>query len=204
MNTRNLPKTRGGATSEELLEIRDVLEDRDVALRELAMRLEARRAAAIDARGVDPHRVDRALVPEEKRGLGVEPREAKFRDRVGPALGGPELVRRRGRASARRSPCARRRTVREHREREALAGRPAAARGGISSPDSGSSSSGSPGAARACTSTPWSPTAERALVGLLWDRERAARMGDPDWRRAREQFGYARFRADLLAALELG
>jgi len=45
---------------------------------------------------------------------------------------------------------------------------------------------------------------ERALVGLLRARERAARMGDADRRRAREQFGYARFRADLLAALELG
>ena len=42
-----------------------------------------------------------------------------------------------------------------------------------------------------------------ALVGLLSDRERAARMGEAGRRRAREHFGYSRFRADLLAALEL-
>jgi phosphatidylinositol alpha-1,6-mannosyltransferase len=42
-----------------------------------------------------------------------------------------------------------------------------------------------------------------ALVELLSDRERTARMGEAGRRRAREQFGYARFRRDLLAALGL-
>ena len=41
----------------------------------------------------------------------------------------------------------------------------------------------------------------QALVALLADRERAARMGEAGRRRAREHFGYARFRADLLTAL---
>jgi phosphatidylinositol alpha-1,6-mannosyltransferase len=43
----------------------------------------------------------------------------------------------------------------------------------------------------------------RALVGLLSDELRLERMRVAGRRRAREQFGYARFRADLLAALEL-
>lgn len=41
------------------------------------------------------------------------------------------------------------------------------------------------------------------LVRLLSDHERAARMGEAGRRRAREHFGYSRFRADLLTALEL-
>jgi phosphatidylinositol alpha-1,6-mannosyltransferase len=43
-----------------------------------------------------------------------------------------------------------------------------------------------------------------ALVRLLSDRERSVRMGEAGRRRAREHFGYARFRRDLLTALELG
>ena len=43
----------------------------------------------------------------------------------------------------------------------------------------------------------------KALVGLLSDRESAERMGEAGRRRAREHFAYGRFRADLLAALEL-
>jgi phosphatidylinositol alpha-1,6-mannosyltransferase len=42
-----------------------------------------------------------------------------------------------------------------------------------------------------------------ALVQLLSDPARAARMGAAGSLRAREHFGYARFRRDLLAALEL-
>jgi phosphatidylinositol alpha-1,6-mannosyltransferase len=41
----------------------------------------------------------------------------------------------------------------------------------------------------------------KALVDLLSNRERAARMGEAGARRAREHFGYGRFRRDLLAAL---
>jgi glycosyltransferase involved in cell wall biosynthesis len=41
----------------------------------------------------------------------------------------------------------------------------------------------------------------KALVELLSDRERATRMGEAGARRAREHFGYGRFRRDLLAAL---
>lgn len=43
-----------------------------------------------------------------------------------------------------------------------------------------------------------------ALIGLLSDPERANRMGEAGRRRAREHFGYGRFRSDLLTALELG
>jgi phosphatidylinositol alpha-1,6-mannosyltransferase len=43
----------------------------------------------------------------------------------------------------------------------------------------------------------------RALVGLLSDPARARRMGEAGRCRAREHFGYGRFRSDLLVALEL-
>jgi phosphatidylinositol alpha-1,6-mannosyltransferase len=43
-----------------------------------------------------------------------------------------------------------------------------------------------------------------AIATLLTDRDRAERMGQAGQRRAREQFSYARFRRDLLTALELG
>jgi phosphatidylinositol alpha-1,6-mannosyltransferase len=42
-----------------------------------------------------------------------------------------------------------------------------------------------------------------ALVGLLSDRDRAARMGESGRRLAREHFAYSRFRSDLLTALDL-
>jgi glycosyltransferase involved in cell wall biosynthesis len=42
-----------------------------------------------------------------------------------------------------------------------------------------------------------------ALVRLLSDRARAARMGEAGRRRARDHFGYERFRSDLLTALEI-
>lgn len=45
---------------------------------------------------------------------------------------------------------------------------------------------------------------ESALVRLLSDPARASRMGEAGRRRAREHFGYERFRKDLLEALELG
>jgi glycosyltransferase involved in cell wall biosynthesis len=48
------------------------------------------------------------------------------------------------------------------------------------------------------------PALTRALADLLSDPGRAARMGEAGRRRARERFLYARFRADLLTALELG
>jgi phosphatidylinositol alpha-1,6-mannosyltransferase len=44
----------------------------------------------------------------------------------------------------------------------------------------------------------------RVLVRLFSDPERAIRMGEAGRRRAREHFGYERFRSDLLTALELG
>jgi glycosyltransferase involved in cell wall biosynthesis len=47
------------------------------------------------------------------------------------------------------------------------------------------------------------PALSRALVKLLADPELVARMGEAGRRRARERFSYARFRADLLAALRL-
>jgi phosphatidylinositol alpha-1,6-mannosyltransferase len=47
------------------------------------------------------------------------------------------------------------------------------------------------------------PALSRALVGLLSDPDRAARMGAAARRRARERFSYARFREDLLTALQL-
>lgn len=43
----------------------------------------------------------------------------------------------------------------------------------------------------------------RALVSLLADPQRADRMGEAGRRRIREQFAYARFRDDLLAALDV-
>ncbi|MCA9510008.1 MAG: glycosyltransferase family 4 protein [Myxococcales bacterium] len=43
-----------------------------------------------------------------------------------------------------------------------------------------------------------------AIAGLLGDAERLARMGRAAFAEARERFGYARFRRDLLAALDLG
>jgi phosphatidylinositol alpha-1,6-mannosyltransferase len=43
-----------------------------------------------------------------------------------------------------------------------------------------------------------------ALAALLADPGRARAMGEAGRKRARERFGYQRFRADLLAALELG
>jgi phosphatidylinositol alpha-1,6-mannosyltransferase len=42
-----------------------------------------------------------------------------------------------------------------------------------------------------------------AVASLLSDPERRRRMGEAGARRAREHFGYARFRADLLRALDL-
>jgi phosphatidylinositol alpha-1,6-mannosyltransferase len=42
-----------------------------------------------------------------------------------------------------------------------------------------------------------------AVAALLCDPARARAMGEAGRRRARERFGYPRFRADLLAALEL-
>jgi phosphatidylinositol alpha-1,6-mannosyltransferase len=48
------------------------------------------------------------------------------------------------------------------------------------------------------------PAIERALCELLGQRERAAAMGAAGRRRALADFGYARFRRDLLEALELG
>jgi len=47
------------------------------------------------------------------------------------------------------------------------------------------------------------PALSRALVGLLSNPDRAARMGAAARRRARERFSYARFREDLLTALQL-
>lgn len=44
---------------------------------------------------------------------------------------------------------------------------------------------------------------ERAVGALLTDPDAAARMGEAGRRRAREHFGYPRFRRELLAALEL-
>jgi glycosyltransferase involved in cell wall biosynthesis len=44
---------------------------------------------------------------------------------------------------------------------------------------------------------------EGALLRLLSDRELADRMGAAGRLRARDRFGYRRFREDLLAALEL-
>jgi len=43
----------------------------------------------------------------------------------------------------------------------------------------------------------------RVLVRLLSDRDQATRMGEAGRRRAREHFGYRRFRSDLLTALGL-
>ena len=47
------------------------------------------------------------------------------------------------------------------------------------------------------------PALSRALVSLLSDPDRAARMGEAGRRRARERWTYGRFRADLLTALRL-
>jgi glycosyltransferase involved in cell wall biosynthesis len=43
-----------------------------------------------------------------------------------------------------------------------------------------------------------------AVSTLLADPERAARMGEAGRRRARDAFGYERFRDDVIAALGLG
>jgi phosphatidyl-myo-inositol dimannoside synthase len=47
------------------------------------------------------------------------------------------------------------------------------------------------------------PALSRALVGLLSDPDRVARMGAAGRKRARERFSYGRFREDLLTALQL-
>ena len=79
--------------SGQAIEIRQVLERRDVALVEDAVRLEQRRLAVVDAGGVDADGLDGAVGDEPARGVGMETGKVQLRDRRLPALGRAQVAR---------------------------------------------------------------------------------------------------------------
>ena len=77
----------------QAIEIRQVLERRDVALVQDAVRLVQRRLPVVDARRVEADGLDSPRSREPFRGVGVQTGEMQLRDRRLAALGRAEITR---------------------------------------------------------------------------------------------------------------